>query len=156
VVEPYTWRTIARGFNKFFGLERAVNDNDEDQDIQEFIVNATRKSLNFMGSYNDYYNKLVLQVATDGLLRSTGARVIHLSVESESELDQLLEVQSKLPASLREPYTIPDPADWYCLDVDHDSCRVLYDPRIPPAENDMHPSVAHHRNFAEHIHSRYF
>jgi hypothetical protein len=157
VVEPSTWRTIALGFNKFFGLERAVNNNDEDQQIQEYISTATQHTyLDPMGMYDDYYNKLVLQTATDGLLRSTGARVIHLSVESESELDQLSEAQSRLPVSLREPYRIPDPKDWYCLAVDHHSCRVILDPTIPPADNDMHPSVTHHRRFAQHIYSRYF
>ena len=38
--------------------------------------------------------------------------------------------------------------------VDPDSAwrtRILHDPSIPPAENDMHPSVEHHRNFAQHI-----
>ena len=98
----------------------------------------------------------MLQTATDGLLRSTGARIIHLSVESETELDQLSDAQSELPLSLREPYRIPDPADWYRLAVDHHSCRVILDPRIPLAENDQHPSVLHHSNFADHIYDRYF
>jgi hypothetical protein len=157
VVEPSTWTTIALGFNKFFGLERAEFNNDEDQTIQDYISTATRQTyLNPMGMYDDYYNKLVLQVATAGLLRSTGARVIHLSVEYESELDQLLAAQSKLPVSLREPYRIPDPKDWYSVPVDHDSCRIIHDPSIPPAENDMHPSVTHHSNFAQHVYTRYF
>jgi hypothetical protein len=157
VVEPSTWTTIALGFNKFFGLERAAPNNAEDQRIQDYISTATKQTyLDPMGIYNDYYNKLVLQVATDGLLRSTGARVIHLSVESESELDQLAAAQSNLPLSLREPYRIPNPADWYTLTVDHLSCRVILDPRIPPAENDMHPSVLHHSNFAEHVYKLYF
>jgi len=157
VVETSFWRTIALGFNEFFGLERAKPDNDEDQRIQDYVSTATRQTyLTPMGIYDDYYNKLVLQTATDGLLRSTGARIIHLSVESETELDQLSDAQSELPLSLREPYRIPDPADWYTLDVDHHSCRVILDPRIPLAENDQHPSVLHHSNFADHIYDRYF
>ena len=157
VVEPRTWTTIALGYNKFFGLERAESDSHEDQRIQDFISTATKKTyLNSMDMYNRYYNSLVLQTATDGLLRSTGARVIHLSVETESELAQLADVQSNLPRSLREPYHIPNPTDWYSVPVDHDSCRVIHDPSIPPAANDTHPSVTHHSNFAAHLHTHYF
>jgi hypothetical protein len=93
---------------------------------------------------------------TDGFLRATGARVIHLSVETEPILDQLEQARSQLDATLREPYVIPDPAEWYSVPVDYDSCLVILDPTIPPAENDMHPSVAHHANFARHIHKLYF
>lgn len=157
VVEPSTWRTLALGFNKRFGLERAVKHSSEDQQIQRYIEDSTLQTyLDPLGVYNDYYNKLVLQTATDGLLRSTGARVIHLSVETETALDQLESARKDLPAGLAHSYTIPDPALWYGLAVDYDSCKVIHDPTIPPAENDQHPSVQHHRNFARCVHARYF
>jgi hypothetical protein len=158
VVEPSTWATIALGFNRFFGLEQTKHTTVDIEDrIQGYIYDATRYTyLDPLGVYNRYYNSLVLQVATDGLLRSTGARVIHLSVELETASQQLASARAELDPSLREPYTIPDPADWYKLVVDYDSCRILHDPSIPPAENDTHPSITHHSRFAEHIHSRYF
>jgi hypothetical protein len=93
---------------------------------------------------------------TDGFLQSTGARVIHLSVEADPVLAQLEEARQQLDPTLREPYTIPDPADWYRIPVDYDACHVILDPSIPPAENDMHPSVTHHANFARHIYNKYF
>jgi hypothetical protein len=93
---------------------------------------------------------------TDGFLRATGARVIHLSVETESILDQLESARTQLDPTLREPYNIPDPAVWYTVPVDYDSCHVILDPTIPPAENDMHPSVTHHARFAEHVRNKYF
>jgi hypothetical protein len=109
-----------------------------------------------MGVFNQYYNNLVLQTMTDGFLRATGARVIHLSVEPEPLLTQLEAARQKLDPTLAEPYVIPNPADWYTLAVDHDSCRVILDPDIPPAENDMHPGIQHHANFAKHIDQLYF
>jgi hypothetical protein len=93
---------------------------------------------------------------TDGFLKSTGAKVIHLSVESEPSLEQLENARQDLVASLKEPYNIPNPVDWYDIEVDHTSCFVILDPSIPPAENDEHPSVKHHSNFAEHIYNQYF
>ena len=58
--------------------------------------------------------------------------------------------------TLKEPYNIPSPDEWYNLDVDYQSSFTILDPSIPPAENDMHPSVTHHKNFAELIHKKYF
>ena len=160
VVEPakYGWRTMIVGFNKFFGLERSdASDTATDQKIQKYIENATKYSyLDPMGVYNRYYNNLVLQVMTDGFLRATGARVIHLSVEPESYLDQLELARRDLDPSLQDPYIIPNPNSWYGIRVDHDSCRVILDPTIPPAKNDMHPSVLHHENFAQHVYNNYF
>jgi hypothetical protein len=160
IVDPiaHGWKTIILGFNKFFGLSRSDNtDQLLDQRIQRYIETATKETyLDPKGVYNQYYNNMVLQVMTDGFLRATGARVIHLSVEPESLLTQLEDARQKLDPTLAEPYVIPDPTDWYTLAVDHTSCRVILDPDIPPAENDMHPSVTHHANFAEHVHKQYF
>lgn len=152
------WRTrILPGFNKFFGLTPSNNSKEqEDHSIQEFIFNYAKISSDPMGVYSQYYNSLVLQIMTDGFLRATGARVIHLSVEVESYADQLEQARRDLVSSLKEPYTIPDPAQWYNLSVDHASCRIIHDPTIPPAENDMHPSIRHHSNFALHVYQQYF
>jgi len=159
IVDPnWDWRTAMIGFNKLFGLSRSHKTTDhEDQQIQKYIETSTRNTyLDPMGVYNRYYNSLVLQQITDGFLRATGARVIHLSVEHESLLMQLENARQDLKSSLKDPYTIPHPDAWYDLDVDHQSCLVILDPSIPPAENDMHPSILHHHNFAEHIHKLYF
>jgi hypothetical protein len=159
VVEPlWGWSTVTLGFNKFFGLDRSTAlTQDTDKHIQQYIHDATKNTyLNPMGIYDDYYNKLVLQSMTDGFLRATGARVIHLSVEAQPSLEQLEQARQNLDPSLRTPYRIPDPTDWYTLTVDHDSCRIILDPTIPLAENDMHPSVTHHRLFAEHVYQEYF
>jgi len=160
VVDPthYGWRTVALGFNKFFGLEHSKTSIPvTEANIQRYIEQATKHTyLDPKGVYNQYYNNMVLQVMTDGFLRATGARVIHLSVEPEPLLTQLEDARQKLDPTLAEPYVIPDPTDWYTLSVDHASCRVILDPSIPPAENDMHPSVTHHANFAESIHKQYF
>ena len=154
----WNWRTVILGFNKFFGLSHsATSTEDNDKRLQQYIKNSTQFTyLDPKGVYNRYYNSLVLQTMTDGFLRATGARVIHLSVEPESYTQQLEHARQELDPSLRSPYVIPDPADWYTLDVDHDSCRVIHDPSIPPAENDMHPSALHHSNFALHIYKHYF
>ena len=154
----WDWRTVIVGFNKFFGLSQSgKHDSHSDAVIQQYIHNSIRFTyLDPMGVYNRYYNSLVLQTITDGHLRATGARVIHLSVEPESYLDQLEAARLDLDPTLREPYTIPDPADWYTMAVDHASSMVILDPSIPPAENDTHPSVKHHLNFARHLHQRYF
>ncbi len=152
-----SWRTVILGFNKFFGLERSdTSTKDNDESIQDYIYNFTRYAVDPLGAYDRYYNSLVLQSMTDGFLRLTGARVIHLSVEPQSCLDQLEQTRHQLDDSLREPYSIPDPQSWYTLSVDHDSCRLILDPSIPLAPNDMHPSVLHHSNFAEHVYTRYF
>ena len=160
IVDPiyHGWRTVTLGFNRFFGLAQSNSSTQvTEANIQRYIEQATKHTyLDPMGVYNQYYNNMVLQVMTDGFLRATGARVIHLSVEPEPLLTQLEAARQKLDPTLAEPYTIPNPADWYALAVDHDSCRVILDPDIPPAENDMHPSVTHHARFAEHIHHKYF
>ena len=152
------WKSIISGFNNFFGLEPSKeSDKNSDEYIQQYIKDSTKTTyLNPMGIYNRYYNNLILQKMTDGFLKSTGARVIHLSVEAEPSLQQLEGTRQLLDESLKEPYNIPDPADWYDIDVDHTSCLVILDPNIPPAENDEHPSVTHHSNFAEHIYNQYF
>jgi hypothetical protein len=159
IVNPnWGWKTVILGFNRLFGLEPSKTSTKDAEDrIQQYIEKSTKETyLDPLGVYNRYYNSLVLQTMTDGFLRATGARVIHLSVEMDPVLDQLESARSQLDSTLREPYNIPDPAEWYSVPVDYDSCYVLLDPSIPPAENDMHPSVSHHANFAEHIHKLYF
>lgn len=159
IADPnWGWKTVILGFNKLFGLERSArSDQRTEEYIQEYIENATKNTyLDPMGVYNRYYNSLVLQTMTDGFLRATGARVIHLSVETEHALDQLEQARHQLDPSLSTPYVIPNPSDWYTLPVDYASALVILDPEIPTAENDMHPSELHHKNFAQHIHSKYF
>jgi len=158
-VDTSIWRTqILPQFNRFFGLSDSdATTTMADQQIYEYIHrSAAQTYLDPMGVYDQYYRNLVLQTMTAGFLAHTGARVIHLSVEPESYLTQLDTARLQLDPSLREPYRIPDPRDWYDVDVDHDLCRVIHDPTIPPAENDMHPSVLHHANFAQHVYGRYF
>jgi hypothetical protein len=153
------WHTrILPGFNKLFGLTPSNKTTPTtDQKIQDYIRDSTQYTyLDPLGVYNQYYNSLVLLSMTDGFLRATGARVLHLSVEPESYLLQLESARIQLYPSLREPYNIPDPQSWYTVPVDHNSCRVIHDPLIPPAENDMHPSITHHDNFAHHIYTQYF
>ena len=158
VVDPdWGWKTVLLGFNKLFGLESNGDNKTEDEKIQTYIENSTKNTyLDPMGIYNRYYNNLILQQMTDGFLRSTGARVINLSVEREPVKQQLEQARKDLYSTLGKNYNIPHPDNWYKVLVDYESCLVLLDPRIPPAENDMHPSVTHHRNFAEHIHKKYF
>jgi len=152
------WKTVILGFNKFFGLERSESTTEAtEQRIQQWIHESTKNTyLDPMGIYDRYYNSMILQVMVDGFLRATGARVIHLSVENEPAPRQLEQVRRELDPTLREPYHIPDPKTWYDLEVDHHSCLVILDPSIPLAKNDMHPSVEHHRNFADHIYHKYF
>jgi len=146
------------GFNKFFGLSHSdISTDSSDKHIQQYIHDATKNTyLDPMGVYNRYYNNLVLQSMTDGFLRATGARVIHLSVEAQTALEQLEQACQDLDPSLRTPYAIPHPDSWYSIPVDYDSCRVILDPTIALADNDMHPSVQHHSNFAEHVLKLYF
>ena len=153
-----SWRTVILGFNKFFGLSRSDRSTAESDDlIQAYIHDATKYTyLDPMGVYDRYYNNLLLQTMTDGFLRATGARVIHLSVEPEPYKQQLELARQQLDPSLQEPYLIPHPDSWHTLDIDHTSCVVIHDPSIPPAENDMHPSILHHSLFADHIYKRYF
>jgi len=152
------WQTVMIGFNKLFGLSRSNNATaDADARIQKYIENSTKNTyLNPMGVYDRYYNNLVLQQMTDGFLRATGARVVHLSVEPLESKDYLEKARQRLDISLKTPYAIPHPDDWYSIAVDHRSCMILLDPSIPPAENDTHPSVTHHRNFALAVHNSYF
>lgn len=156
--QGFTWHTVIKGFNRFFGLDPVEHSsNDEETLIQQYIHNSTRYTyLNPMGQYDRYYNQMLLMCMTDGFLRATGARVIHLSVEPEPYTQQLESVRQQLVPTLRDPHNIPPPDQWYRLAVDHESCRVILDPSIPPAENDMHPSVQHHANFAAHLHQQYF
>lgn len=160
VIDPYWgWRTrILPGFNKFFGLsDTGANPTITDQRTLQYIRDAVQNTyLDPRTIYDRYHNSLILQVMVDGALRSTGARVIHLSVEPESYLDQLESARQELDPSLRDYSRIPDPKSWYSLSVDHDSCLVIHDPSIPPAANDTHPSVQHHGNFADLIYDRYF
>jgi hypothetical protein len=160
IVEPKSgWQTVILGFNKFFGLERSTKTEltgDIDLEIQKYIEGYARDQIDPKGTYNRYYNNLVLQQMTDGFLRSTGARVIHLSVETQSVLTQIEIARKDLGSSLRDPYNIPNPNDWYTLDVDYNTCMSLHDESIPKAENDMHPSVTHHLNFAADVYEKYF
>lgn len=159
VVDPgWGWKTVLLGFNKLFGLESSMDGNKtEDEKIQTYIENSTKNTyLDPMGIYNRYYNNLILQQMTDGFLRSTGARVINLSVEREPVKQQLELARKDLYSTLGKNYTIPHPDTWYNVSVDYESCLVILDPSIPPAENDMHPSILHHSNFADHIRKKYF
>jgi hypothetical protein len=143
---------VKPGFNKLFGLslsDRSTTDIDER--IYTYIHNSSRYTFDPMGIYDRYHNMLVLQTMCDGFLRSTGARVLHLSVEPEPYLAQLEEARSQLDPSLREPWVIPDPQTWYRLSVDHDSCRIIHDPALPTAGSDHHPGLEHHRRFAQRL-----
>lgn len=160
IVDPSSgWVSrVLPGFNKFFGLTPTDSSTaKQDQRIHQYIERAVKHThLDPLAVYDRYYNNLVLQVTVDGLLRSTGARVIHLSVETEPYIRQLELARSELDPTLREPYVIPDPESWYQLAVDHLLCHIIHDPSIPPAKNDMHPSELHHSNFAQAVHRRYF
>ena len=158
VDSTFGWQTVIQGFNKFFGLSPHKDSTPtQDDEIQQYIQQATKHTyLTPMGTFNRYYNSMILQQSVASALESTGARIIHLSVEPDSCVRQLKQAQKELPHTLREPYVIPDPAEWYTLKVDHHSCDVILDPSIPTAPNDMHPSEQHHSNFAKHIHDRYF
>lgn len=160
MVDPHLgWRSkILPGFNKFFGLSHSDPSLERmDRYIHAFIHDSAQYTyLDPMGVYNQYYNNLLLLTMTDGFLRSTGARIIHLSVEPEPYLVQLENSRQRLDPSLREPYRIPNPESWYTVSVDHSSSKIIHDPSIPPAPNDQHPSEQHHLNFADHIYQQYF
>ena len=158
VDSQFGWQAVIQGFNKFFGLSPHKDSTPtQDDQIQEYIKQATRQTyLTPMGTFNRYYNSMILQQTVASALESTGARIIHLSVEPDSCLRQLRQAQKELPSTLREPYVIPDPAEWYTVCVDHQSCDVILDPGIPTAPNDMHPSEQHHANFATHVLNKYF
>ena len=153
LVDTGFWRTrILPGFNKLFGL--SISDrssHDIDERIYTYIHNSSRYTFDPLGIYDRYHNSLVMQTMTAGFLQNTGARVIHLSVEPEPYLAQLDHARSQLDESLQSPWVIPDPKTWYKLSVDHDSCKIIHDPRLPTAGSDHHPSVEHHRNFALHL-----
>jgi hypothetical protein len=153
LVDTGFWHTYVKpGFNKLFGLSVSDRSNkDIDERIYTYIYNSSRYTLDPLGTYDRYYNSLVLQTLCDGVLKARGARVIHLSVEPEPYLAQLDTAGSQLDPSLQEPWVIPNPAEWYNLTVDHLSCRIIHDPSLPTAGDDFHPSVKHHSNFADHI-----
>lgn len=153
------WRTVTRGFNRLVGLDPAhtATTPEHEQQMQRWIKQSTTYTLmDPRAIWDRYYNNLVLQTITDGYLSTNGARVIHLSVEPDSALVQLEWAYQQLDTSLQAPWHVPNPQDWYDLAVDYDSCRVILDPSIPTAENDMHPSVTHHLNFATHLRDTYF
>lgn len=145
------------GFNSLFGLTPRETDTErQDRIIMDHIRSYAELHLSDMAIFDQYYSNMILQIMTAHAVAGTHARVIHLSVEPESALRQLETIRCALDPSLREPWSIPDPAQWYSLDIDHDSCMIILDPSIPPAENDTHPSVQHHKNFADHIYRKYF
>jgi hypothetical protein len=153
LVDTGFWRTYVKpGFNKLFGVSLADNSNkDHDERIYTFIHNSSRYTFDPLGVYDRYHNSLVLQTMCDGFLQSRGAQVIHLSVEPQPYLTQLEAARQDLDPSLQAPWVIPDPASWYNLTVDHDSCRIIHDPSLPTAGSDHHPGVQHHRNFADQV-----
>jgi len=156
-VDTNLWQTVILGINKLFGLERASQAKpSEDQVIQQWLEQSTHTWLDPMSVYDQYYRNLVLAVMTAGYLESTGARVIHLSVEPENYLQQLEQARRALPSTLRAPYNIPKPESWYTLEPNHSCASVILDPAIPLAPNDMHPSVEHHEQFAQWLQARYF
>lgn len=151
------------GFNKLFGLSASSASakgsnivSAVDDELYKFIHDSTNTTFNPLGVYDRYHNSLLLQIMTDGFLRSRAKRVIHLSVETDPYIDQLERAAKDLDPSLQEPWEIPNPRSWYTIPMDHTSCEVILDPSIPTAENDMHPSVTHHKNFAQHVQNRYF
>jgi hypothetical protein len=151
------------GFNKLFGLSASSASargsnivSAVDDELYKFIHDSTNTTFNPLGVYDRYHNSLLLQIMTDGFLRSRAKRVIHLSVETDPYIDQLERAAKDLDPSLQQPWEIPNPRSWYTVPMDHTSCEVILDPSIPTAENDMHPSVMHHENFAHHVRNRYF
>lgn len=157
LVDTGVWRTYVRpGFNKLFGLSVSDrSDHGHDERIYTYVHNSSRYTYDPLGIYDRYYNSLVLQTTCDGFLKARGARVINLSVEPESYLAQLETARQNLDESLREPWVIPDPAEWYNIAVDHHCYRVIHDPSIPTAGDDLHPSVTHHANFADYVYQQH-
>jgi hypothetical protein len=159
-----SWSTILwPGFNKFFGLSASTASargssivSPVDDQLYTFINDSTQIAFNPLSIYDRYHNSLLLQIMTDGFLRSRASRVIHLSVETDPYIDQLERAAKDLDPSLQQPWEIPNPKDWYTVPMDHKSCEVILDPSIPTAENDMHPSVTHHKNFANCVYKKYF
>jgi hypothetical protein len=158
VIDP-SWglQSVIKGFNKFFGLSSSNYDTvDKDKEITKWIEKSTKETfLHPLGEFDRLYNYIVLQQMTDGFLKATGAKVLHFSVDTVPILDQFKRAEQQLPRSLRE-YNIPNPRDFYDIEVDYTCCHLLHDPRIPPAENDMHPSMQHHTNFATCLHEEFF
>ena len=132
VDSTFGWQTVIQGFNKLMGLSPHKDSTPtQDDEIQQYIQQATKHTyLTPMGTFNRYYNSMILQQSVAPALESTGARIIHLSVEPDSCVRQLKQAQKELPHTLREHYVIPDPAEWYTLKVDHHSCDVILDPSI--------------------------
>jgi len=157
VVRPEMgWITTMRSqLNRAMGLSDSHSESQH-ADIKQFIQHTAHHSLHELHTYDRYHNQLLLLSMTDGFLQHTGARIIHLSVEPQPYLEQLELARQCLPSSLQNHVRTPHPTAWYRVNVDHDSCRVILNPLIPCAENDMHPSVQHHENFADHIHQQYF
>ena len=157
LVDTSIWRThILPGFNKLFGVSLAERSNEDiDERIYTYVHNSSRYTFDPLGIYDRYHNSLVLQTMCDGFLQARGARVIHLSVEPQPYLAQLETARQDLDPSLQAPWVIPDPASWYNLTVDHDSCRIIHDPSLPTAGSDHHPGVQHHENFADHVFNQY-
>lgn len=158
--DPYRgWQTVLLGFAKVLGLSHPVTaqKNLDDEKIHEYIKTSVRNTYTPpLGQFDRYYNHMLLQQMTDGFLQSTGARVIHLSVEPIPSLQQLNHARLDLYDSLREYYSISEPTKWYTLEVDHSSSHVILDPSIRLAEDGLHPSVQHHKNFAQHVHKKYW
>ena len=156
-VDTTVWRSVTRGFNKLFGLEPRKNSVlTDEQRIHKYIEQSVLHThLNPMAVYDRYYNNLITQTLTAGTLAAQGARTIHTSVEPESVADQIELARTALDESLQD-YVLPTPQQLNAPTVDHTSCRVILDPSIPTAENDMHPSVQHHSNFATHLRETYF
>ncbi len=151
------WRSRLLGTNLNFGLSNHPNRNPAwDSKLEAHLDGRARLGMDPLEVFNHCYNNLVLQVTVDGLLRSTGARVIHLSVEHQPTLQQLEFARQDLDRDMRPYDQTPAPQEWYSLEVDHTSCLTIFDPRIPPAENDMHPSVQHHANFAQLLQQKYW
>lgn len=149
---------IEQFINRNTGLDGADDPAHEKyKSLQKWIQHASKtvytdpKHL-----YDRYYNNLVLQQMTHGFLRSTGARVIHLSVETESARSQLETARRDLEKNLQSPQHIPHINDWYTVPVDHICCYAIWNENIPLAGDHTHPSEQHHENFAEEVYTCYF
>ena len=108
------FQTVITGFNKLLGLDRHKESNKTtDEKIQDYIEKSTKNTyLNPMGVYDRYYNNLVLQQMTHGFLAASGAKICHLSVETQPVWDQLEEARKELDVTVQDPYKIPHPDDW--------------------------------------------
>jgi len=151
------WRSRLLGLNLNFGLSNHPRGNPEwDSRVETHLDARARLGMDPLEVFNHCYNNLVLQASVAGALAATGATVIHLSVENQPSLQQLEFARQDLDREMRPYDQTPPPEEWYTVEVDHNACLTLFDPRIPPAENDMHPSVTHHSNFAQLLHKKYW